>query len=592
MRIKLLDPLVAQRIAAGEVIERPASVLRELLDNALDAGAKTLVASVTDGGLEQIKLMDDGEGIEKEDLPLLCESHATSKVRELEDLFHIQSMGFRGEALYSIAAVSSITIESSYQGQDAFQITVDNGKKGAVLPSGTRKGTVVTVERLFAEIPARRQFLKRPSTEATMCKQVLQEKALAFPEVAFRFLSEGKVRLDLPPATKRQRILDVLAINQNIVPSEMIELYDTAGRFSLYAVCSTPALYRSDRSHIKLFVNKRPVDEYSLVQAVTYGYGKLLPGGSFPYCYLFIDVDPTLVDFNIHPTKREVKLRNKAEIHHQIVSMVQSQVRRTIPRLVKQHIQEENEPLLAPYATKRDGSQQSHPAVAERRASYEAEQRKPVDAQWFQKAREILGNSATVQTSRTSESEDIWAMQKEESSYEYLGQAFNLFLVAQKGDNLYLVDQHAAHERLLFDQIREKKQIQNLMIPISFEVDRDVDAYLKEHQDVYLNLGIKLERIEDLLWHLSSLPSLYRSIEKELVNFIQTMTGDAQEVEKGLYAIVACHAAIKAGDKVDRLMALSLLDKVFSMEEPVCPHGRTFVVRLEKDELAKAVGRT
>jgi DNA mismatch repair protein MutL len=592
MRIKLLDPLVAQRIAAGEVIERPASVLRELLDNALDAGAKTLVASVTDGGLEQIKLMDDGEGIEKEDLPLLCESHATSKVRELEDLYHIQSMGFRGEALYSIAAVSSITIESSYQGQDAFQITVDNGKKGAVLPSAARKGTVVTVEQLFAEIPARRQFLKRPSTEATMCKQVLQEKALAFPEVAFRFLSEGKVRLDLPPATKRQRILDVLAINQNIVPSEMIELYDTAGRFSLYAVCSTPALYRSDRSHIKLFVNKRPVDEYSLVQAVTYGYGELLPGGSFPYCYLFIDVDPTLVDFNIHPTKREVKLRNKAEIHHQIVSMVQSQVRRTIPRLVKQHIQEENEPLLAPYATKRDGSQQSHPAVAERRASYEAEQRKPVDAQWFQKAREILGNSATVQTSRTSESEDIWAMQKEESSYEYLGQAFNLFLVAQKGDNLYLVDQHAAHERLLFDQIREKKQIQNLMIPISFEVDRDVDAYLKEHQDVYLNLGIKLERIEDLLWHLSSLPSLYRSIEKELVNFIQTMTGDAQEVEKGLYAIVACHAAIKAGDKVDRLMALSLLDKVFSMEEPVCPHGRTFVVRLEKDELAKAVGRT
>lgn len=592
MRIKLLDPLVAQRIAAGEVIERPASVLRELLDNALDAGAKTLVASVTDGGLEQIKLMDDGEGIEKEDLPLLCESHATSKVRELEDLYHIQSMGFRGEALYSIAAVSSITIESSYQGKDAFQITVDNGKKGAVLPSSTRKGTVVTVEQLFAEIPARRQFLKRPSTEATMCRQVLQEKALAFPEVAFRFLSDGKVRLDLPPATKRQRILDVLAINQNIVPSEMIELYDTAGRFSLYAVCSTPALYRSDRSHIKLFVNKRPVDEYSLVQAVTYGYGELLPGGSFPYCYLFIDVDPTLVDFNIHPTKREVKLRNKAEIHHQIVSMVQSQVRRTIPRLVKQQIQEEDETLLAPYEPKREYTQQSNHAVAERRTSYEAEQRKPVDPEWFQKAREILGNSSTVQTSRSSETENFWAMQKDESSYEYLGQAFNLFLVAQKGDNLYLVDQHAAHERLLFDQIREKKQIQNLMIPLSFEVERDVDAYLKEHQDVYLNLGIKLERSEDLLWQLSSLPSLYHTMEKEVVNFIQTMTGDAQEVEKGLYAIVACHAAIKAGDKVDRLMALSLLDKVFSMEEPVCPHGRTFVVRLEKDELAKAVGRT
>ncbi len=591
MRIKLLDSLVAQRIAAGEVIERPASVLRELLDNALDAGATTLVASVADGGLEQIKLMDDGEGIDKEDLPLLCESHATSKVRELEDLYHIQTMGFRGEALYSIAAVSSITIESGRQDQDAFQITVDNGKKGAVLPSGARKGTVVTVERLFAEIPARRQFLKRPSTEATMCRQVLQEKALAFPEVAFRFLSDGKIRLDLPPATKRQRILDVLALNQNIVPSEMIELYDTAGRFSLYAVCSSPALYRSDRSHIKLFVNKRPVDEYSLVQAVTYGYGELLPGGSFPYCYLFIDVDPTLVDFNIHPTKREVKLRNKAEIHHQIVSMVQSQVRRTIPRLVSQEIHSEEEPLLSALEPKQAYSSH-HSFSGHSSASPLIEQHKPVDQSWFQKAREILGNSRSVETSRSSETDDIWAMQKQESSYEYLGQAFNLFLVAQKGDNLYLVDQHAAHERLLFDEIREKKLIQNLMIPIPFEVERDVDIYLSEHQDVYLNLGIKLERQEDLVWQVLSLPALYRAIEKEVVSFIQTMTGDSEEVEKGLYAIVACHAAIKAGDKVDRMMALALLDKVFSMEEPVCPHGRTFVVRLEKDELAKAVGRT
>lgn len=591
MRIKLLDSLVAQRIAAGEVIERPASVLRELLDNALDAGATTLVASVVDGGLEQIKLMDDGEGIDKEDLPLLCESHATSKVRELEDLYHIQTMGFRGEALYSIAAVSSITIESGRQDQDAFQITIDNGKKGAVLPSGARKGTVVTVERLFAEIPARRQFLKRPSTEATMCRQVLQEKALAFPEVAFRFLSDGKIRLDLQPATKRQRILDVLALNQNIVPSEMIELYDTAGRFSLYAVCSSPALYRSDRSHIKLFVNKRPVDEYSLVQAVTYGYGELLPGGSFPYCYLFIDVDPTLVDFNIHPTKREVKLRNKAEIHHQIVSMVQSQVRRTIPRLVSQEIRSEEEPLLSALEPKHEYSSH-HSFPGHSSASPLVEQHKPVDPQWFQKAREILGNSRSVETSRSSETDDIWAMQKQDSSYEYLGQAFNLFLVAQKGDNLYLVDQHAAHERLLFDEIREKKLIQNLMIPIPFEVERDVDIYLSEHQDVYLNLGIKLERQEDLVWQVLSLPALYRSIEKEVVSFIQTMTGDSEEVEKGLYAIVACHAAIKAGDKVDRMMALALLDKVFSMEEPVCPHGRTFVVRLEKDELAKAVGRT
>jgi DNA mismatch repair protein MutL len=590
MRIQKLDPLVAQRIAAGEVIDRPASVIRELLDNALDAGAKTLVASVTDGGLETIKLIDDGEGIAKEDLPLLCESHATSKVHDLEDLFHIQSMGFRGEALYSIAAVSTVTIASSYLGQDAYQITVDNGSKGQVQPGGPREGTTVRVEGLFKELPARRQFLKRPSTEATMCRYVLQEKALAFPERAFRFITDGKVRVDLPATTKKQRVLDVLAISQNIVPSEMLELYDSAGRFNLYAVCSSPALYRSDRSHIKIFVNNRPVEEFALVQAVTYGYGEMLHGGAFPYCYLFIDVDPTLVDFNIHPTKREVKLRNKAEIHHQVVEMISSQVRRTIPRIVAKEIQDEQTPLLTPkamYTHQRPAESSSH----EHSGKYQSEARKPIDPEWFQKAKEIL-QSDGMQTTRATETENIWDMQAENKNFTYLGQAFNLFLIAEKENDLYLVDQHAAHERILYDEVRAKREVQSLMIPLSFEVERDVDTYLQQNLDVYLNLGIKLVRSADLLWEIHAIPAIYRSIEKQLVSFIQTMSGESEEVEKGLYAIVACHAAIKAGDSMDRMMAISLLEKVFALAEPTCPHGRTFVIRLNKDELMKAVQRT
>ncbi len=594
MKIQKLDPLVAQRIAAGEVIDRPASVIRELLDNALDAGSQTIIASVTEGGLEEIKLIDDGEGIATEDLPLLCESHATSKVRSLDDLYHIQSMGFRGEALYSIAAVSEITIASSFKGEDAFQITVNNGNKHDVLPGGPREGTTVTVRGLFKELPARRQFLKRPSTEATMCRHVLQEKALAFPDRSFRFLSDGKIRLDLPATSKKQRVLDVLAINQNIVPSEMLELYDTAGRFSLYAVCSSPALYRSDRSHIKIFVNSRPVEEYALVQAVTYGYGEMLHGGAFPYCYLFIDVDPTLVDFNIHPTKREVKLRNKAEIHHQVVSMISTQVKRTIPRIVAKELQEEETPLLTPHPTYTQDTTPSfkHSFSGESHHTYQKPQtNKPIDPEWFQKAKEIL-EADSMQASRTTEKENIWEKQSEQETFTYLGQAFNLFLIAQKGDDLFLVDQHAAHERILFDQVRTKTNIQNLMIPLSFEVERDVDTYLQQNLDIYLNLGIKLERSDDLIWEVHTLPSLYRAIDKEIIEFIQTMTGDSEEVEKGLYAIVACHAAIKAGDTVDRMVAINLLEKVFTLEEPVCPHGRTFVIRLHKDELMKAVQRT
>ncbi|MDD4573753.1 MAG: DNA mismatch repair endonuclease MutL, partial [Sphaerochaeta sp.] len=173
MNIKRLDPLVAQRIAAGEVIERPASVMRELLDNALDANSTTIIASVVEGGLEEVTVIDDGDGIAEEDLPLLCESHATSKVASLDDLYQLKTMGFRGEALYSIAAVSKITISSSYKGAKATSIQIDNGQRGNIIPGGPDRGTKVTVQDLFKEIPARRQFLKRPSTEATMCKNIL-----------------------------------------------------------------------------------------------------------------------------------------------------------------------------------------------------------------------------------------------------------------------------------------------------------------------------------------------------------------------------------------------------------------------------------
>ena len=582
MRIQRLDPLVAQRIAAGEVIERPASVVRELVDNALDAGSSEIIVSLEEGGLREIQVIDNGTGIQSDDLPLLCESHATSKVRELDDLYHITSMGFRGEALYSIAAVSRITIQSSYRGERAHQITVDNGVRGEVEAGGPPLGTIVTVENLFAELPARRQFLKRPATEATMARQLLIQKALAFPSISFRFIQDGKLRLHLEPNCARGRVIDVLALNQPIVEGEMVELSDTNDRFSLYAVASKPSLFRSDRSHIKIYVNGRPVDEYSLVQAVTYGYGEQLPGGSFPYCYLFITVDPTLVDFNIHPTKREVKLRNKAEIHHQVVEMIKGQVKRAIPRLVPQPSPYQEGELFTPAAASHVRSKA--PAYTPERQSSQ-----PIDPQWFEKAREILGENKG--TSVRTYDEMAWMQQETGEEIKYLGQAFNLFLIAEKGDELYLVDQHAAHERLIFDQVRTKAISQNLLVPLPFEVERDVCDYLKVNTDVYLNLGIKIEEKEDLLWQLVAIPALYKSVEEEVVSFIKENTGDVAEVEKGLWAIVACHSAIRQGDTIEGHLAMDLLQKVFALDEPVCPHGRTFVVRLTKGELIKAVGR-
>ncbi len=578
MAIARLDPLVAQRIAAGEVIERPASVIRELLDNSLDAGSTAITVSLEEGGIDEIRVLDNGSGIEKDDLPLLGESHATSKIKNLDDLFHITSMGFRGEALYSIAAVSSITIASR-----GFEITIDNGKRSEIAPSTTTNGTLVVVKNLFGELPARRQFLKRPATEATMVRTVLLEKALAYPNVSFKLIVSGKNRVDLSSSSAKDRVAAVLSTNQQIPKEELLELADESGRFSLYAVASSAALWRSDRSHIKIFVNKRPVDEYALVQAVTYGYSDLLPGGSFPYCYLFITIDPTLVDFNIHPTKREVRLRNKAEIHHQVVKMVSSQVGRPIPRLV------EREEAPAPTLFSQQPPSGGSSSVGERTFTYTPKE--TIDPTWFAKAKEAL-SEPKFEASRSNDSEDIWTLQMSEEEFTYLGQSFNLFLIAQKGDDLFLVDQHAAHERILYDQVRSKQPIQNLMIPIAFEVERSIDEYLQANQDRYVNLGIKLKRVDDLMWELLGVPALYRSIEGEVITFLQEMQGEPSEIDKGLYAVVACHAAIKAGDRVDSGAAKELLKKVFALEEPICPHGRTFVIRLNKEDLKRSVGRT
>src|SRR5690554_827490 len=558
--IHMLDPLVAQRIAAGEVIERPSSVVRELIDNAVDAQATAITVQIREGGIERITVIDDGVGIRSEDLPYCCRSHATSKVSTLDDLYRLSTMGFRGEALYSIAASAKVTIASRYGKEEAATIVVDNGRESEVFPGGPEAGTKIDVEHLFAAIPARRLFLKRPATESTMIRNTISEKALAFPEISFRLYQDDTLRLDLPATTPLQRVLDTLVNDKHVVPSEMTELSDTAGRFSLYAVASTPAIYRTDRSHIKIYINRRPIDEYALVQAVSYGYGERLPGGAFPYFYLFVTVDPELVDFNIHPAKREAKLRNLAEIHQQVVAMIRSHL--TLKELPKVEVERQRE-FFKGYSAP---SQYSAPPKGARET--------PRESDWFDRAKEIF-------------------LEEDEPSFRYLGQLFSLFLIVEKDSSLYLIDQHAAHERLLYDQVRQGGGVQNLILPIVFEVERSVDTFIEANFELYREWGLHLERKDELLWELSTLPASWKSIEGVIVDFLSSQTtGDRSELEKRLWATVACRAAVKEGDPITREAAETLIEEVLQLENPVCPHGRIFVVEITKESLWKAVGRT
>ncbi len=590
--IKQLDSLVAQRIAAGEVIDRPQSVVRELIDNSIDAGSKEINLYIEGGGIDKIKIVDDGCGISKEDLPLAAKRHATSKISTLDDLYHLTSLGFRGEALYSIAAVSRLTISSTKDG-DGNTYIIDNSDEGRMEKGGPDKGTQITVEDLFFHIPARKSFLKRPQTEGKLCKQTFVQKALSSHHIHFRLYQEGSLKLDLPAKeTLSERVLDIIVSELNLPKAEFITAKKQEQDYSITIISSKPSLYRSDRTGIKIYLNKRQIDEFSLLQAVSYGYGELLPGGSYPYSYVFIEDNPELVDFNIHPAKKEAKIRNLAAIHHSLSTLVKESIPRTFNTITGKEFDEPYLPIRKDEEVKKDEpvyhSYKSFftpsPSFSEPVRSY-AE--KPKDNTWLEKAKEIAKASKEV---KAIEKDDIWEAKQDE--YTYLGQAFNLFLIAQKGDKLYLVDQHAAHERILYDRLKAQIDVQKLLVPIDFEVEPDVDTFLQENSELYTSFGIMIGRKEDKLWTLTSIPSLVRPIEKQIIEFIQTRTGDYEELDATLYAIIACKAAIKAGDKVDDYTAKALLDEVFKMKDPSCPHGRTFVVILEEAELRKLVGRT
>ena len=572
--IRQLDPIVASRIAAGEVVERPSSVLRELLDNSIDAKASKISVYIEQGGIKSLTVIDDGTGMDADDLVLACESHATSKVRTLDDLFNLKTLGFRGEALSSIAACSRLTINSNGN-----RIMIDNGAKGQLVPGSIAKGTSVCMEDLFENIPARKLFLKRPQSEAAECRKTFLEKALGFEDVEFLFFSDGELKLHFERTDRKNRSIQVFSLDKSFMPAQVLEMSYEGENEKLWAVCSDPSCHRRDRTQIRILVNNRIIDSYQFVQAITNAYSAALPGGAFPYFNLFVDVNPALVDFNIHPTKRECKLRNQSQIYGAITTMVRN-------ALVRKQNQTVETPSLL-WATETAAERPSKPytpAPAHTPSSgpMPKSSAKPFDPSWFESAKAILSKKeAKAEVTTTTIVPE----------YRYIGQVFNTFLLVETEDTLLFIDQHALHERLLYDEIRSLKDVQRLIVPYSFEVERSVDDFLQQNSILYGDFGIELTRKADLLWEMASIPAACRKNEEEIASYIRNQTGDIESVLKGLFAIIACHAAIKAGDSLDAVTANSLVKRCFELDRMVCPHGRDFTYSISKQELFKQVGR-
>jgi DNA mismatch repair protein MutL len=601
-RIRLLSESVSRRIAAGEVIDRPYSVVRELLDNALDASATAISLHLDAGGIGKIVCSDNGTGMESEDLKLCFLPHATSKITDVEDLYSLETMGFRGEALSSLAACSRLEILSRPAGSTrGNRLKVLSGKIVSLGEDRAAPGTTVTVEDLFYSLPGRKKFLKSPGAEGNLCKTAFLEKALPFPEIEFRFFSDGVMKNYLSAGTLKERVVQAFP---RVLDASLIHQWEgEKDELGYSMVASGPSLYRRDRRYIQIYINNRRITEYSLIQAVEYGFRDILPGGCFPYAFVFLRVPPDKVDFNIHPSKKEVRFRDLPGIHHQLVqgihenleSFAKNSLTYTDRSGNQGHFFQEKEGFLSP-------SQNTPPPSAREDEVYRSirdsrhnsfDHAHPGDRVSFPLHRKAelspLPGSSELRPEQDRESITDRSPQE---NFRYLGQVLDLFLVAQKDDTVYLIDQHAAHERILYDEAEKLwSRPQELLVPYVLELSPDQEKSLTTARDEYEKLGFLFQKEEEGLWQITAMPSLCEGFEEETVTHILESGGNWRELKKKLHATVACKKAIKDGTVLDDITARSLVEKAFALQVPRCPHGRPVWFTLSRSELYRLVGR-
>jgi DNA mismatch repair protein MutL len=565
-RIHILREDVSRRIAAGEVIDRPFSIVRELLDNALDAESRAVEVYLEGGGLERVRVVDDGLGMAREDLELCTQRHATSKIESDEDLLRVSTLGFRGEALASIAACARLRIVSSASGAEpagAYRLVVEGGRRIALEPCQGARGTAAEAADLFFNLPARRRFLKSPAAEAQLCRQVFLEKAVAHPEVVFRLFSEGRLRHYLPIQGLKERV----AASYELDPAHLYVGRGEAPGVVVQAVAARPELARRDRRLLQIYVNRRRIYEFGLVQAVEYAFGEYIPGGSFPVALVFLQLQPSLVDFNVHPAKKEARFRNLPELRQAVIGALRS--------------------ALQPFNLRA-----APPASRAPEAQLPLERRAAAEAGTGGTAARFPPPSAVEWRKAFIPAREPQRPESPAGEPRYRGQAFGLFLVVEQGDGLFLVDQHAAHERLLFDELKGRQySSQELLLPLPLEQGPGLEGSLARLADTMKRLGIRVERGEDGAFQVTALPQELLCIEEELAAALSGESGSPEELEDRLLALAACRTAIKDGEELDPLTAQELARRALALENARCPHGRPLWLRVSKEELLRAVGR-
>ncbi|MBZ2023929.1 DNA mismatch repair endonuclease MutL [Streptococcus sanguinis] len=627
-----LPEILANQIAAGEVIERPSSVVKELVENSIDAGASQITIEIEEAGLKTIQVTDNGEGIDHEDVPLALRRHATSKIKKQADLFRIRTLGFRGEAIPSIASVSRFTIETATEaGQHGTLLVAQGGEIEEHEPTSSPVGTKIKIEDLFFNTPARLKYMKSQQAELSHIVDVINRLSLARPEVAFTLISDGReMTRTAGSGNLRQAIAGIYGL---ATAKKMVEISVSDLDFEVSGYVSLPELTRANRNYITILINGRYIKNFLLNRAILDGYGSKLMVGRFPLAVINIQIDPYLADVNVHPTKQEVRISKERELMALISQAIATSLKEqdlipdALENLAKSTVKRANKPEQTSlplkenrlYYDKEQNDFFLKPQVAEQQLSFEESSEpvheatdeksepQPTSVKFAERKPASYDQLDHPELDQASLEQAVDKLEQEEKSsfpeLEYFGQMHGTYLFAQGKGGLYIIDQHAAQERVKYEYYREKigdvdNSQQQLLVPYIFEFPADDMLRIKQRMELLEDAGIFLEEYGANQFILREHPIWFKEEEIEAGIYemcdmlLLTKEVSIKKYRAELAIMMSCKRSIKANHSLDDYSARDLLFQLSQCDNPYnCPHGRPVLVNFTKSDMEKMFRR-
>ncbi len=614
-KIKLLTTELANKIAAGEVVERPASVVKELVENALDAESTIIEVELLEAGLKKIRVIDNGTGMTNEDCLLAFLRHATSKIENEHDLFRIRTLGFRGEALPSIASVSHFDLKTS-TGEDAgTHVRLVGGQMVINERTNSRKGTDISVEQLFFNTPARLKYMKTLHTELGNVTDYLNRIALAHPHVSFRLLHEGRTIFHTSGNGNIQQVL--AGIYGVPIAKKMIPILMESLDFRINGFLTLPEITRSSRNYMSVMINGRYVKNYPLMKAIEAGYYTLLPIGRYPIVLLHIQMDPILIDVNVHPAKWEVRISKEAALHHLVEASIRNEFKKQvlIPEVTARQPKPkvDTQQSFSLQHTPRETIVESKEIVFERREQpMYVKEEMPIEEMWeVESLVHLLGKEPIA----FEQFQDKHIMEKipiEKDSHTVeprvpvlypIGQMHGTYILAQNENGLYIIDQHAAQERIFYEFYREKlgqveKELQQMLVPFTFQYPLNEYLLIEQHQQLLKECGVFLEPFGEHCFIVRSHPQWFPKgeettiIEEMIEQVVNIKKVDITKLRESSAIMMSCKKSIKANEHLRNDEIFALLERLRTTSDPfTCPHGRPIIVTISTYEMEKMFKR-